>query len=120
MKDFKDTGDSKIKEWLRRYDQEITQLKKMNGINDALSDLEYTECIKDKLDYSVLKRLDTVFATNNPVLNWAAITIVQLKGCLIKEFGPRESDVSAVLLQFGPSRLKKKADQKVSEFYHLW
>ena len=31
-----------------------------------------------------------------------------------------ETDVSAVLLQFGPNRLKKAPDMSVAKFYHLW
>ena len=36
------------------------------------------------------------------------------------EFGPRESDVSAVLLQFGSGRCKKTSEMSVSEYFHLW
>ena len=39
---------------------------------------------------------------------------------MIAEFGRKESDVSAVLLQFGPNRFKKSQEMSVSTFYHKW
>ena len=53
-------------EWLKRFEQEVLQLKKMSGIADDLSREEYIECIKDKLDFRVVKRLDTAFPTRAP------------------------------------------------------
>ena len=38
LKDFKDSQQSNVREWLKRFDQELLQLKKMSGINDALND----------------------------------------------------------------------------------
>ena len=54
------------------------------------------------------------------MLQWIDVTKVQIHQCLIDEFGSKETDVSAVLLQFGPNRCKKTPEQKVSEFYHVW
>ena len=120
VKDFKDTQESNIREWLKRFDQEVTQLKKMSGIADELQREEYVDLIKDKLDFAVLKRLDTAFPTRNPVLRWDQVTKDQLHKCLKDEFGSKETDVSSVLLQFGPNRLKKTPEMSVGEFYHLW
>ena len=120
VKDFKDAPESKIKEWLKRFDQELLQLKKLSGIDNNLEREEYIDCIKDKLEYNVVKRLDTVFSTTVPLLTWDQVTKEQLQACLLQEFGSKETDVSAVLLQFGPNRLKKAPEMKVSEFYHLW
>ena len=39
---------------------------------------------------------------------------------LIEEYGSNETDVSSVLLQFGPNRLKKTPDTSVAKFFHLW
>ena len=68
----------------------------------------------------MVKRLETAFPTRNSVLNWDQVTKEQIQQCLIDEFGSKETDVSAVLLQFGPNRCKKAPEMKVSEFYHLW
>ena len=105
---------------VKRFDQELIQLKKMSGINDDLNDREYVDSLKDKLDYSVVKRLDTAFPNKDPALTWDHVTKVQLHGVLVEEYGTKETDVSAVLLQFGPNRLKKTADMSVAKFYHLW
>ena len=37
IKEFKEGGECSIKEWLRRWEHEVESLKKMCGINDALT-----------------------------------------------------------------------------------
>ena len=106
LKDFKHSEESDIKQWLRKFDIEVEAVKKIAGLNEDLSRQEYVDLLKGKLEYQVLRRLDTAFPARNPVLAWNAVTKLQLHKCLMDEFGPRESDVSAVLLQFGPSRCK--------------
>ena len=66
VKEFKDTHDGSVKEWLTRFDQEVTTLKKMSGVADDLTRDEIVELFKDKLEYAVVKRLDTAFAANEP------------------------------------------------------
>ena len=95
VKDFKDTQESNIREWLKRFDQEIIQLKKMSGIADNISRAEYVDFIKDKLDFTVQKRLDTAFPTRDPALTWDLVTKDELHKCLKEEFGSKETDVSA-------------------------
>ena len=120
IKDFTDTQTTNIREWLRRFEAELMTLKKMSGINDELQRDEVIECIKDRFDYSVAKRLDTAFAAKEPPLTWAAVTLVELKKVLLEEYDSKETDVSAVLIQFGPNRLRKTADMSVDKFFHLW
>ena len=120
LKDFKHSEESDIKQWLRKFDIEVVEVKKIAGFNDDLSRQEYVDLLKSKLDYQVLRRLDTAFPARDPVLAWNAVTKVQLHKCLMDEFGPRESDVSAVLLQFGPGRCKKSPNMSVSEYFHAW
>ena len=104
LKDFKHSQESDIKQWLRKFDIEVEAVKKIAGLNADLDRQEYVDLLRGKLDYQVLRRLDTAFPARNPVLTWDAVTKAQLHKCLMDEFGPRESDVSAVLLQFGPGR----------------
>ena len=118
VKDFSDT--CKIREWLRRFDRELVALKKMYGIAVALQRNEWIDCIGDKLEYSVITRLETWFKTKRPVITWANVTKIQIETALIEEYGKGETDVSAVLCQFGPNRLRKAADMSVAKFYHLW
>lgn len=120
VKDFNDIADANICEWIKRFGQEAGSLQKMSGINGALAREEYIEVIKGKLDYLVLKRLDTVFVASDPLITWDAVTKEELHKCLIGEFGSKETDVSSLLCQFGPSRLKKTPEMSVNEFYHRW
>ncbi|CAL4213510.1 unnamed protein product [Meganyctiphanes norvegica] len=120
VKDFKDTSETNIREWLKRFDQEAGSLKKMSGINDDLTRAEYIEVIKDKLEYQVVKRLDTVFVARQPAITWEAVTTAELHTCLKEEFGSKETDVSSLLCQFGPNRMKKTPEVSVNEFYHSW
>ena len=119
IKDFKE-GESSIKEWLRRWEHEVESLKKMCGIPDLLSRDEGVGIFKDRLDYTVIKRLDSAFAAKDPRWTWAAVTWDQLKDILKEEFGPKVAQVGEVLLQFGPGRLKKSSEQSVASFTHDW
>ena len=65
IKDFKE-GDCSIKEWLRRWEHEVESLKKICGIPDDLTREEGIEIFKDRLDYTVIKRLDSAFAAKDP------------------------------------------------------
>ena len=116
IRDYKDTAESDIRLWLQRFDFEIAALKVMVGINDALSRDEIIPLLKDKLDYTIVKRLDSVFAQKNPALEWNAVTKDELQKCLIGKFGTKQNDISQVLAQFGPNRFKKTSNMTVSEF----
>ena len=120
VKDFEHCEDADVKQWLRKFDMEVEAVRKIVGLDNALERAEYIDLLKGKLSYEVLRRLETAFPSRNPVLEWNTVTKVQLHKCLMDEFGPRESDVSAVLLQFGPNRCKKSAEMSVSEYYHKW
>ena len=63
VKEFKDTNEGSVKEWLTKFDQEILTLKKMNGVVGDLTRDEIVELFKDRLEYQVVKRLDTAFSS---------------------------------------------------------
>ena len=63
IKDFKDVLETDIKTWLKKFDFEIVALKRMVGIADYLTKEEYIPLIRDKLDYTIVKRLDALFCT---------------------------------------------------------
>ena len=79
IKEFKEVSDISIKEWLTRFDQEVTTLKRMYNVTDDLTCDEIVQLFKDRLDYKVIKRLDTSFAAKDPVWTWAGVTYDQLK-----------------------------------------
>ena len=62
-----EVNDMSIKEWLTRFDQEITALKRIYGVAGDLTRDEIVEFFKDRMDYNVIKRLDTAFAAKDPV-----------------------------------------------------
>ena len=98
LKEFKEDADCSVKEWIRRLEHEVTALKKMCGIDDDLERAEGIEIFRDRLDYTVIKRLDTAFATKDPVWTWDAVTWEQLKTILKEEYGPKVAQVGEVLL----------------------
>ena len=121
VRDFKEDQELKVQEWLKQFDHEAETLKNMNGIVDALTREEYISCLKDKLEFGAIKRLDTAFATHQPApLTWEAVTKLQIQDVMVAEFGKKESDVSAVLMQFGPGRFKKTPEMSVATYYHKW
>ena len=86
VKEFKDTNEGSVKEWLTRFDQEITTLKKMCGINDDLARGEIVELFKDKLEYAVVKRLDTAFTAKEAPWTWDQVTYNDLKSIMKNEY----------------------------------
>ena len=119
VKDFKE-GDMAIKEWLRRWELEVDALKKLYGIPGALTREEGIGIFKDKLDFTVVKRVDLAFVNRDPVVTWADVTWDTLKDILKEEFGPKVSQVGEVLRQFGPRRFKKTSEMSVASFTHDW
>ena len=107
-----------FKEWLKRFDQEVVVLKKMSGLEGDSTNVEKVELLKDKLEYSVIERLNTNFRKSGE--RWATIVYADLHKVLKEEHGPRVADVCEVLAQFRPSRLKKTPEMSVARFAHLW
>ena len=119
VEDFKEGGMA-IKEWLRRFNMEVTSLRIMQGIPDDLTREESIGLFKDMLDYTVVQRLDLVFAARDPVVTWADVDWEGLSNILKDEYGPKVSQVGQVLQQFGPQRLKKTEEMSVATFTHQW
>ena len=120
IRDFKDSSEADIKTWLKKFDFEIVALKRMVGIVDDLTDAEYIPLCRDKIEYTVIKRLEAIFEQSNPVLAWDTITKADLHRVLIAEFRPKDTDISQVLAQFGPNRFRKASNMTVSDFYYRW
>ena len=51
VREFKDSSETNIKEWLTRFDQEMNTLKRMAGIADDLRREEIVDLFKDRLKY---------------------------------------------------------------------
>ena len=92
LKEFKESTETgAVKEWLSRFETEIKTLKKMAGIADDLSRDEMIELFQDRIEYQVLKRLDTAFAAKDPPWQWTTVTYDQLKTIMKQEYGSRET-----------------------------
>ena len=124
VKDYKENSQENVQEWLCKFDLECENIAKMtcnlNLTAKPFSNEEYVSCVKEKLDYSAIKRLNSAFETQENVTNWGNITKKKLRELIVAEFGNKEPDVSSVLACFGPDRLKKDKDMKVSKFYQIW
>ena len=119
LKDYKE-GEMPVKEWLRRWDHEVMSQMIMCGVAAPLSREEGVSIFKDKLDFSVIKRLEMSFRARDPVVTWDDVTWVQLSNIMKEEFGPKVSQVGQVLQQFGPMRFKKTPEMTVASFAHQW
>ena len=120
VKEYKDAGGEIIKEWLRKFDQEIATLKRYSGIADDLTRDEIVELFKDKLSHQTISRLNTAFVAKEPQWTWAAVTYDELKAIMKEEYGKKTTEVSEVLLQFGSERMKKPPEMSVAKFAHQW
>ena len=84
VKDFKpSTSTEDIREWLTKFDLEITRSAKVVcdlDLNTApLTRVEYVNLLQDKLDFTVIKELDNKFGTHAPPITWETVTIAELK-----------------------------------------
>ena len=102
-----------------KFDQEICTLKRYSGIPEDLTRAEWVELFKDKLDHQVVKRLNTAFAAKSPdPWTWNEVTQEQLIDIMKQEYGKKTTEVSEVLLQFGPDRMKKPPEMSIAKFLH--
>ena len=69
----------------------------LNLVANPLSHSEYVNCLKEKLEFSAIKRLNSTFETQDPLLTWDTVTKVHIKKLIIPEFGNKEPDISSVL-----------------------
>ena len=119
LKDFKEGQENiTVKEWLNKFDEEMLACKRMSGIAGNLTREEVVVLFRDKLDYAVLKRFNSAFEAKAVPLQWAAVTYKGLQDVLKQEYEPKICDVSEVLLQFGPGRMRKSPSTSVAKFTH--
>ena len=115
LKPFRVSADSDIKLFLKRFDEELQNMKAMVGLNEVLSRDEYVPIFRSCLDFPIVERVGQVLTSMNKT--WDNITIDELLKLMKDEFGSKQTDVANVLKQFGPQRLAKTPDESVAEFY---
>ena len=82
LKEYKESTETTVKEWLSKFNTELNTLKKMAGIVGDLTREEMVDLFKDRLEYQVVKHLDPAFAAKEPQWVWADVTYDQLKAIM--------------------------------------
>ena len=118
VREFKDSFDGNVKEWLTKFVQEVNTLKRIAGIAGELTKDEIVEFFKERLEYQTVKRLNNVFAAKESPWSWEEVTYDQLKAIMREEYSSKITLFSEVFLQFRPSRLKKSPEMSVAKFTH--
>ena len=124
IKDYKPSCQDNIQDWISKCENEIYGLARgvcnLDLTTTELTDREYVELIRSKLEFVVIQEIEQKFAIHSPVLNWNTVTKNEIKELLIEQFGTKEPAMSSLLKMFGPSRLKKPAEMSVKNFYCKW
>ena len=118
LKLFKVSNDSDIKLFLKKFDEELQNMKVMVGLDENLTRDEYVPIFRSCLDYPVVERVGQVLTSKGKT--WENVTIDDLVVYMKDEFGSKQTDVANVLKQFGPQRLAKRPDESVAEHYFRW
>ena len=71
-------ADTDVLLYLKKYGEEITSLKQMVGIADALSRDEYVPIFRSMLDFPVIERLEQVFKQGANNYTWENISMDNL------------------------------------------
>ena len=122
LKDYKFSTQENIREWIKRLDIMINNLATAVDLKISdISNTNYINLVRSKLDYSVITELDLRFEAHTPhPLTWETVTKDQLYKLLIEHFGSHEPDVAAVLKCFSVNRFKKEANVSCRNFYSKW
>ena len=118
LKPFKVSNDSDIKLFLKKFDEELQNMKVMAGLNGNLTKEEYVPIFRACLDYPIVERVGQVLTSKGKT--WDNIPIDDLIVIMKDEFGSKQTDVANVLKQFGTQRLAKRPDESVAEHYFRW
>ena len=118
LKLFKVSNESDIKLFLKKFNEELTNMKVMVGLDENLTRDEYVPIFRSCLDYPVVERVGQVLTSKGKT--WEDVTIDDLVVYMKDEFGSKQTDVANVLKMFGPQRLAKRLDESVAEHYFRW
>ena len=113
LKPFKVSNDSDIKLFLKKFDEELQNMKVMVGLNANLTKEEYVPIFRACLDFPIVERVGQVLTSKGKT--WDNIPIDDLIVIMKDEFGSKQTDVANVLKQFGPQCLAKSTDESVAE-----
>ena len=115
LRPFKVSDECDVKLFIKKFDEELVNMKSMVGLAEELTDAQYIPIFRVCLDYAVIERVGHALKPLNKT--WENISKAELLKLMRDEFGSRETDVAEVLKMFGPNRLTKKPDEKVGDFF---
>ena len=118
LKLFKATAENDIELFLKKFKEELNNMKVLVGLDGDLTRNEYVPLFRSCLDYPVVERVEQVLTSK--VRTWANVTIEELTLYMKEEFGSKQTDVANVLKMFGPQRLIKKKDESAADHYFRW
>ena len=115
VKPFKVSGETDIKLFLKKFDEELTNIKSLVGLaGEDLKKEEFVPIFRSCLDYSVVERVDQILEGQSK--KWENLTEAELLKLMKDEFGEKQTEVAKVISMFGAQRLTKSPNEKVSEF----
>ena len=118
LKPYKGTAENDIELFLKRFTEELNNMKVLVGVEGDLTRNEYVPLYRSCLDYAVVERVTQVLTCKTKT--WENVTIDELKLYMKEEFGSKQTDVANVLKMFGPSRLIKRKDESAADHYFRW
>ena len=90
LKPFRVSADSDIKLFLKRFDEELQNMKAMVGLNGVLTKEEYVPIFRACLDFPIVERVGQVLTSMGKT--WDNITIAELTKLMKDEFGSKQTD----------------------------
>ena len=122
IKSYKHSMQINVREWLRMVESRLGILATAVSLKlTDITDPEYVNLLKSKLDFSVIQELDLKFAANTPhPYEWETISKDNLCKLLIDQFGQKVPEVASLLNCFSAKRFKKTASVDVRNHYCRW
>ena len=85
LKPFKVSAETDVKLFLKKFEEELTNMKTMVGMVDALTRDEHVPMLRACLDYPTVERVEQVLT--DQAKSWDNVTIEDLKTLMKQEFG---------------------------------
>ena len=85
-----------------------------------LSDVQYSELVQLKIDFSVKREVELKFQSYDTKLTWNTVSRVKLDVILFELYSNKKPQISSVLEAFGPNRVKKSSEMSVISFNGKW
>ena len=100
LKLFKASPDNDIELFLKKFKEELNNMKVLVGLNEELTRNEYVPLFRSCLDYPVVERVTQVLTSKGKT--WENVTIAELTKYMKQEFGSKQTDVANIIKMFGP------------------